>query len=185
MPLGTAYRIVRPRLGNSAAAGNCGFPVVRVVGYTAAKKQADIPAAGTFERGDQNGMKFVKRLNSMLDRGGSKALFDHVRNFLICAFLLALGTTQMRQTEPQFFDLIPPGYGGVGVFFIGCVLILFNLYDGIRRIWRFKHHVLLMVLLVLLYLFISIRVIEIAWDFRDLGEVTNGAMGITPPPSAL
>jgi hypothetical protein len=115
-------------------------------------------------------MKAINRLNSALDRGAIKQIFDHVRNYMICAFVLALGTTELRQQESQFFDLIPPGYAGTGVIFVAGVLICFNLYDGIRRISRSRYHFSLTIGLVLLYLFLSVRVIETAWDFRDLSE---------------
>ena len=118
-------------------------------------------------------MKPIKHLNSALDRGVIKQIFDHVRNYMICAFILAVGTTELRQTENQFFDLIPPGYAGLGVIFVACVLICFNLYDGIRRISSSKYHISLTIGLVLLYLFLSMRVVEMAWDFRDL---SNGVM---------
>ena len=113
-------------------------------------------------------MKPIKGLNSALDRGLIKQIFDHVRNYMICAFILAIGTTELRQQESQFFDLIPPGYAGTAVIFVASVLIFFNLYDGIRRISRSKYHFSLTIGLVLLYLFLSVRVIEMAWDFRDM-----------------
>ena len=115
-------------------------------------------------------MKPIKRLNSALDRGVIKQIFDHVRNYMICAFILAVGTTELRQTESQFFDLIPPGYAGLGVIFVASILICFNLYDGIRRISKSKYHISLTIGLVVLYLFISVRVVEMAWDFRDMSN---------------
>ena len=42
-------------------------------------------------------MKMIKWLNSALDRGVSKQVFDHVRNYMICAFILAVGTTAQRE----------------------------------------------------------------------------------------
>ena len=115
-------------------------------------------------------MNLFKQLGSALDRGVSKQIFDHVRNFMIGAFILAIGTTEFRQQENQFFDFIPPGYAGLGVIGFAGVLILLNLYDGIRRISKSKYHLSLTLGLVLLYLFLSVRVVEMAWDFRDLAE---------------
>ena len=115
-------------------------------------------------------MEPIKRLNSALDRGVIKQIFDHVRNYMICAFILAVGTTELRQQESQFFDLIPPGYAGSGVIFVAGVLICVNLYDGIRRISSSKYHISLTIGLVLTYLFLSVRVIEMAWDFRDMSN---------------
>ena len=120
-------------------------------------------------------MNMFKRLNSALDRGVSKLIFDHVRNYMICAFILAIGTTALREQQSQFFGLIPHGYGGLGVIALGVLLILFNLYDGIRRIAKSKYHSVFIVLLVLLYLFMTARVVEMAWDFRDLSEASSAA----------
>ena len=59
---------------------------------------------------------------------------------------------------------------GLGVVTLAVLLICLNLYDGIRRISRSKHHVVMIIALVLVYLFLSARVVEMAWDFRDLQE---------------
>jgi hypothetical protein len=115
-------------------------------------------------------MKSVKRLNRALDQGMIKPIFDHVRNYMIGAFILAMGTTELRETKSQFFDLIPAKYAGFGVIAFAIVLLGINLYDGIRRISRTEHHVSLTLVLVLLYLFLSVRVVEMAWDFRDLSD---------------
>jgi hypothetical protein len=115
-------------------------------------------------------MKTIKRLNDALDNGASKQIFDHIRNFLIGAFILAIGTTEFRQPGHQFFETIPPGYAGLGVISFAAVLISLNLYDGIRRISNSKYHLSLTLGLVVLYLFLSVRVVEMAWDFRDLSN---------------
>jgi hypothetical protein len=115
-------------------------------------------------------MKLIKYLNSALDRGAIKQVFDHVRNYMICAFILAIGTAELRQEESQFFDLIPSGFAGLGVVFVASVLLCFNLYDGIRRISKSKYHISLTIGLVLVYIFLSVRVVEMAWDFRDLAN---------------
>ena len=121
-------------------------------------------------------MNPIRRLNSALDQGVSKQVFDHLRNYMICAFILAIGTTELREKEAQFFDLIPPGYAGLGVIALGGLLIVFNLYDGIRRISRSPYHRVLTVALVLLYLLMTARVVEMAWDFRDLGVANVTAL---------
>lgn len=112
----------------------------------------------------------IKHLNSALDRGMSKQVFDHLRNYMICAFILAVGTTALREPGPQFFGLIPPGYAGLGVITLGGLLTLLNLYDGIRRITRSKRHFVFIVVLILLYLLMTARIVEMAWDYRDLAE---------------
>jgi len=111
-------------------------------------------------------MKTFKRLDAALDQGISKAVFDHLRNFLICAFLLAIGTNEFREHTSILFGLISSQYSGLGVIAISCLLIALNLYDGIRKISRTKYHVIFTIILIVLYLFLSIRVVEMAWNFR-------------------
>lgn len=41
-------------------------------------------------------MKAIERINDALDSGATKQIFDHVRNYLIGAFILAIGTTEFR-----------------------------------------------------------------------------------------
>jgi hypothetical protein len=111
-------------------------------------------------------MKFTRWLNSVLDKGMSKELFDHIRNFLICAFLLAIGTSELKHHESQFFGLVPGEYSGIGVIVFSLILIALNLYDGIRKLSNLKHHLLATIGLVMLYVFLSIRVVEMAWNYR-------------------
>ena len=99
-----------------------------------------------------------------------KQVFDHVRNYMIGAFILAIGTTEFNQADSLFFGLIPGKFSGLGVIGLAVILICINLYDGIRRISRSKYHVSFTVALVLLYLVLSVRVVEMAWDFRDLSD---------------
>ena len=116
-------------------------------------------------------MKMIQRINESMDRGATKALFDHVRNYLIGAFILAIGTTELRNGNNQVFEFVPEKFAGLGVIALAVILICVNLYDGIRQIWKTRYHVSLAVLLVLLYLFMSARVVEMAWDFRDLSAL--------------
>ena len=39
----------------------------------------------------------LNRLNAALDKGFVKSVFDHIRNYLMCAFLLTIGTSQFNQ----------------------------------------------------------------------------------------
>ncbi|KPK55331.1 MAG: hypothetical protein AMS22_04700 [Thiotrichales bacterium SG8_50] len=113
-------------------------------------------------------MKYIRRLNSALEDGLSKTVFDHLRNYLMCSFLLAVGVSEFRQQDSLFFDLIPSNYSGTGLVGLSCVLFCLNLYDGIRRISKYKYHLLLTIGLIAMYVVMSLRVIELAWGFRSL-----------------
>jgi len=111
-------------------------------------------------------MKIIRQINTALDDGLAKSVFDHIRNFLMCAFLLAIGTAEFRQHTSEFFGLISSQYSGTGVIGLSLILICLNLYDGIRKISRTKYHLILTIVLIGIYIFLSIRVVEMSWDFR-------------------
>ena len=111
-------------------------------------------------------MKIAKQFHTSLERGLSKAIFDHVRNYLMCAFLMATGTYAMEQKAGWPADIGLTEFIGVGIVAVGFILALLNLYDGIYRLSKFKHHLILDVVLVLLYVILSERIIEISWGFR-------------------
>ncbi len=60
-------------------------------------------------------------------------------------------------------------FSGIGVIVIALMLILLNIYDGIRRLSRFKYHLILTIGLVSLYIFMSARVIEMTLNYRIVG----------------
>ena len=111
-------------------------------------------------------MSIFRKLNTALEGGLSKDVFDHLRNYLICAFLLAIGTAEFREHSTSLFDISPSQYHGVTVIALSSLLILLNLYDAIRKISNSKYNVALVIMLIALYLFFSFRVIEMAWEFR-------------------
>lgn len=108
------------------------------------------------------------KFNAALRAGLNKTVFDHTRNYLMCAFILALGTHEFKQKASLLFGLVPSKYSGIGVITIASVLILLNLYDGIRQIIGLRYHITLVAGLLTIYAFLSIRVVEIAWNFRTL-----------------
>ena len=110
--------------------------------------------------------KVIRGFNQALDDGLPKAVFDHVRNFLVCAFLLAIGTTEYRDHSGLMFGLIPGQYSGAGIIVIACLLFALNLYDGISKLSRFGSHRALILLMVVLYIVLAMRVVEIAWNFQ-------------------
>lgn len=111
--------------------------------------------------------KAFDQFGAALDDGVTKTIFDHVRNFLMCAFLLTLGTTEFRGHPSQLIPLAGGHYTGIAVILISCCLFALNLYDGIRRLARFKWHRLLTLALIATYAIVSLRLVEIAWHFRS------------------
>lgn len=97
-----------------------------------------------------------------------KQLFDHVRNYMICALLLAIGTTEFREQASNVTSVVESQYSGVAIIGIALLLMLVNLYDGVRRLAKTKYHATLIAVLIVLYVFLSIRVVEMSWNFRAI-----------------
>jgi hypothetical protein len=111
-------------------------------------------------------MKKTRSINSFIDSGQLTGLFDHVKNLLIFSLLLALGTNDLNQPKSDIFGIFPSNYLGLGVIALASILLLLNLYDGIRRLLEKGHHRFLTAFLILLYIFLTIRVVEVAWYYR-------------------
>jgi len=111
-------------------------------------------------------MKLFERFNAALDAGLSKSIFDHVRNYLMCSFLLAIGIAEAKQKTSQFFDIFVMHYSGVALIGLASVLFLLNLLDGIRSISKHDVGQVYTVVFVLMYTITSIGVIELASSFR-------------------
>ena len=111
-------------------------------------------------------LKFFRRLNLSLDKGLSKSVFDHVRNYMMCSLLLAIGVTAYKEDSGLIFNFIPVSYSGMSIIILSIVLFSFNLYDGVREISKNNHHSIYTIGLVLLYVIMSIGVIELASSFR-------------------
>ena len=111
-------------------------------------------------------MKLINQLNIALQDGLSKKVFDHIRNYLMCALILALGTSEIKNHSSLLFGLISGQYSGIGVVGFSFVLIALNLYDGIRKLSRSRYHYVFTICLIILYIFLSLRVVEMAWNYR-------------------
>jgi hypothetical protein len=111
-------------------------------------------------------MKIACLINVFIDSGKMKALFEHVRNLVIFSLLLALGTNDLHQQKSNVLGMFPSNYLGIGVIALASILILLNLYDGIRKLSKLEHHTLLTFFLILLYTILTIRVVEVAWYYR-------------------
>ena len=111
-------------------------------------------------------MNYINRFNTALDYGLSKSVFDHLRNYLMCSLLLAIGIVEFKSKTGLFFGQVESNYSGIGIIGLSCILFCINLFDGIRKISKYKYHQLITVILIILYVIIVLRVIELALSFR-------------------
>ena len=111
-------------------------------------------------------MQVLRKLNDSLQQGLAKAVFDHVRNYLVCAFILVIGVYELKEHASRLHGIVPTQFTGMAIICLACVLIGLNLYDGIRKISSFKYHLVFSICLVLLYIIVSFRLIAVALSFR-------------------
>ncbi len=111
-------------------------------------------------------MEILRRFNAALERGMAKSVFDHVRNYMMCSLLLAIGVTWTGENVELLFNIIPKTYSSLSLVMLAIILYCLNLYDGIREISKAKHHSLFIVGIVIVYIAMSMVVIELAASFR-------------------
>ena len=114
----------------------------------------------------QTTLKITRFINSFIDSGKLTALFAHVKNLVMFSLLLALGTNDLHHRKSDIFGFFPSQYLGIGVIALALTLILLKLYDGIRRLIKKEHHTVLKAFLILLYIFLTIRLGEVARYYR-------------------
>ena len=112
-------------------------------------------------------MSILTKINNAIDEGIINDIFNHVRNYVVCSLILAAGFYAIK--NPRNILLGPKAYEVAGYITIvfGFLLILLNLYDGIYKLSKYKYHVLLDFLLLAIYLFVTVRIFEIIWNFRS------------------
>ena len=86
--------------------------------------------------------------------------------WLFFRFFLLWEQTISIIPESDIFGIFPSKFLGFGVIGLALVLIILNLYDGIRKLANLEHHKLLTLFLILLYVILTIRVVEVAWYYR-------------------
>ena len=107
-------------------------------------------------------------VEELFDNDGLTAVFTHARNVLTGAAVLAagfyaahhIGTTQI----PGMWTVHIAGYA-IATF--GAILLGLNLFDGLRKLARRKHHVLLRLAVMLVYLGLSVRLTQVILYFRS------------------
>jgi hypothetical protein len=100
--------------------------------------------------------------NKLLDEGGIEKIFSHLRNLLIATLIIAAGSYAIRQpADVEIFGVLNLEIAGLGVAVIGFILVGLNLLDGLYKLTRLGTPLPLRIALVGLYLFISMRLIQI------------------------
>lgn len=107
-----------------------------------------------------------KRFLELLDNDVSPKIFDNFKNMVLCALLLAAGTDALRSGHHLFMSPMAAGTTGWGLIVISGILMVLNISDGIRRLSRLRYHTVLQILIVVVYVVVSERVVEMVWNYR-------------------
>ena len=91
----------------------------------------------------------------------ARDVFEHARNLVMCATLLALGLVARNRSGDLLGASLIEGAIGWGVITVAAALALLNLWMGVSRLKHWKHWKLWSALLLTAYLVITTRVMEV------------------------
>ena len=106
------------------------------------------------------------RYLALLENDLSTQIFDNVKNLLVCALLFAAGTNALMGPHELLIGVSASSVAGWGLIVLSTLLMLLNVSDGIRRLAKLRYHLALQLLLILIYVVVAERVVEIVWVLR-------------------
>lgn len=112
--------------------------------------------------------KIWERYLELLENDLSTQIFDNVKNLVVCALLFAAGTDALRGKHNLFMGLLVSSMAGWGLIALSTILLVLNISDGVRRLAKLRYHLFLQLSLIVIYVLIAERVVEIVWGFRSL-----------------
>lgn len=106
-------------------------------------------------------------LVELFDNEGLDALFTHARNVLTGTAVMAAGLYAINHLGNSHL----PGmwtvhFAGYVVASLGALLLVLNLYDGLRRLAKREHHLLLRFATIVVYVLLSMRLTQVIIYFR-------------------
>ena len=116
--------------------------------------------------GDLALKKYWMRYLDLLDNDLNTRIFDSFKNMVLCALLFAAGTNAVQTDHRVFLSLTVLNLAGWGIIAVSAALMILNISDGIRRLGKLRYHLVLQIVIIVIYLVISERVVEIVWSFR-------------------
>jgi TRAP-type C4-dicarboxylate transport system permease small subunit len=114
-------------------------------------------------------MTVIAKLDEAVKAGKIRLLFDLTRNCLLCALVLAVGSYTVSTSTEAFLGIVPGGWVGAALVVLGIVLALLALYEGLYHLRQEKHPAAWGVVFAVIYLVVSVRVIQLTWAFRVVG----------------
>lgn len=97
----------------------------------------------------------------------SKEIFSHVEKMIVGTLIISAGA-HVSSTEPwiELFGYLRHGLVGRGVMLFGFILLLLNFIDGLYKLAKLNWHIAYQVLMTILYIALSVRLIQLILAFR-------------------
>jgi len=97
----------------------------------------------------------------------SKEIFSHVEKLIIGTLIVSAGA-HVSSSEPAIvlFGYLRHGLIGRGVMLFGVILLLLNFVDGLYKLARLNWHIAYQTVMAVLYVALSIRLIQLILAFR-------------------
>jgi len=106
----------------------------------------------------------------IFEQDGLTTLFLHARNVLTGAAVVAAGLYAAHHLEnKRLAGMWTVHMAGYGVALVGAMLLLLNLLDGLRRLSQRQLPVALRLFVTLLYVGLSLRLVQVIVYFRYAG----------------
>lgn len=103
----------------------------------------------------------------LFDDQGLGTVFNHARNVITGTVIIAAGLFAAHHPlQAQTLAMWTVHFAGHAVTVVGVLLLLLNLCDGLRRLARRQHPMVLRVAMVLAYCGLSVRLVQVFMLFR-------------------
>ena len=108
-------------------------------------------------------MKLKVFLKAALEGGLITEIFAHFRNITIASIFIAAGGYVSRNTPSEVppFGFLNSGLAGYVIVGLGFALLLLNLVDGIYKLSKLRGRFLFDLLLLAVYAFVLMRLVQI------------------------
>jgi hypothetical protein len=100
------------------------------------------------------------------DTNKIKEVFDHVRNLLVCALLIAAGLFETRHSTALLEPVFAGPLTGWGLVAVGSGLAIVNLLAGMSQLSKLPHSRVWITLMLCGYVLMSIRAMVVLTAFR-------------------
>ena len=109
-------------------------------------------------------------VNELFENEGLSTVFSHARNVLTGTAVVAAGMYAAQHVNTGHLQgMWTVQFAGYVVAFLGTLLLVLNLVDVLRRLARRRHHLLLRLLAILVYVALSVRLTQVVIYFRAAG----------------